>query len=149
MSINTDVRKYGEVAVTEARKPWLAAVGATDLAYGQIRKQLDELPAELRRVREGATKLDVRSAATTATGQVREVAEAYVSTAREAYETLAHRGDLVVRRIRRRPEVREAFAKTEQALSDAEKTVAQAEEKVTRPTRKTAPRKTTPRKTAK
>lgn len=144
----TDIRKYGETAVTEARKPWLAAVGATDLAYGQIRKQLEELPAELRKVREGATKIDVRSAATSATGQVRDAAEAYVSTARETYETLAHRGDLVVRRIRRRPEVREAFEKTEQVLSDAEKTVAQAEEKVTRPTRKTAPRKTTPRKTA-
>jgi hypothetical protein len=144
----TDIRKYGETALDEARKPWLAAVGATDLAYDRLRKQLEELPAELRRVREGATGLDVRAAANTAAGQAREVYATTVSTARETYETLAHRGDLVVRRLRRRPEVREGFEKAEQVLADAEKTVAQAEEKVTRPARKPAPRKTTPRKTA-
>lgn len=151
MSINTDVRKYGETVLDEARKPWLAAVGATDLAYGQLRRQLDELPAELRRVREGAGAIDagrLRAVAGTAAGQAREVYGAYVTTARETYETLAHRGDLVVRRIRRRPEVREGFEKAEQVLADAEKTVEQAEEKVTRPAgtaRK--PRKTTPRRT--
>ena len=65
MPITTDVRKYGEtaleqgkLALDEARKPWYAAVGATDLAYDQIREQFKELPTEaqgrLRRLQSGA-----------------------------------------------------------------------------------------------
>ena len=146
MSINTDVRKYGEtvleqgkVALDEARKPWLAAVGATDLAYDRLRKQVEELPAELRRLRDGADAAQLRT-------QAREAYATTVGTARETYETLAHRGDLVVRRLRRRPEVADTFAKAEQVLLDAEKTVVEAEEKVTRPagtTRKAPARKAT------
>jgi exonuclease VII small subunit len=148
MPITTDVRKYGEtvleqgkVALDEARKPWLAAVGATELAVGQLREQLKELPTEvearLRRLQSGAGQIDaanLRDAFGTAATQARQTYGAYVAQAREKYDDFAHRGDLVVRRIRRSPEVREAFDRTEQLLTDAEKTVEAAEDKVTRPT---------------
>jgi ABC-type transporter Mla subunit MlaD len=144
MSITTDVRKYGEtvleqskIALDEARKPWLAAVGATDLAVGQLREQLKDLPTEvetsIRRLQSGAGQIDaarLRSTVETAATQAKVTYGAYVAQAREAYDTLAHRGDLVVRRLRRSPEVGEAFGKAEQLLTDAENTVEKAQEKV-------------------
>src|SRR6266487_4167909 len=106
MPTNTDYRKYadtvleqGKAAFDEARKPLLAWVGATDLAYDRLRSQLKELPAR--------------------------------AQAREQYATLSHRGELVVRRLRRRPEVRSAFGRTEKLLSRTEKLVEEAEEQVT------------------
>lgn len=150
MPISTDVRKYretvleqGKVALDEARKPWYAAVGATDLAYGQLREQLEqlkELPAEaqarLRSLQSGAGQIDaahLREAVDTATTQAREVYATYLTQARETYESLTHRGELVVRRLRRSPEVHGAFDKAEELLSGAEATVEKAEQKVTRP----------------
>jgi hypothetical protein len=161
MSITTDVRKYGETvleqgkqALDEARKPWFAAVGAGDLAYGRVQKQLTQLPGELqvqlRRLRETAGEIDaahLRDAVGTAAGQAREVYVAYTDLARERYEELAHRGELVVRRLRRSPEVSDAFDKAEELISEAGEKVEQAEEKVTKPgPAKTAPRGTSARK---
>jgi hypothetical protein len=158
MSITTDVRKYRETvleqskqALDEARKPWYAAVGASDLAYDRIQKQLTQLPVEvqgqLRRLRGTAGELDaahVRAAVGTAAGQARETYAAYTGLVREQYESLAHRGELVVRRLRRSPEVRGAFGKAEELISEAGEKVEQAEEKVTKPgPRRTAPRSTT------
>jgi hypothetical protein len=165
MSVSTDVRKYretvleqGKVALGEARKPWYAAVGATDLAYGQLREQLTQLPAEVqarvRRLQSGAGEIDaahLRDAVATAAGQTREVYDAYVAQARSAYESLAHRGELVVRRLRRSEEVRSAFDKAEEVLSDARETVEEADAKVTQPTpaRKAPARKVPAGRTAK
>jgi hypothetical protein len=42
MPITSDLKKYGD----EARKPLFAAVGAAELAYGQIVGQLTDLPVE-------------------------------------------------------------------------------------------------------
>jgi hypothetical protein len=163
MSLSTeDVRRtvleQGKVALDEARKPWLAAVGATDLAYGQLREQLKELPVELRKLQSVPGQLDpaqLRQTVEAARGAARDAGRAYATAARDTYETLAHRGDLVVRRIRRRPEVRETFEAAEEVLSEAHDAVAKAEEKVTRPTgttRKpathTAPARTAPARTA-
>jgi hypothetical protein len=161
MPLSTDdVRKYGEtvleqskIALDEARKPWLAAVGATELAYGQIREQLKDLPTELRKLRTGAGQIDaaqVRDAVEGAAGTARQAAGTYATAARETYQTLAHRGELVVRRIRRSPEVGETFGKAEGILAGAEKAVEHAENKVTRPTgtTRTAPARKTPAKTA-
>ena len=199
MPISTDVRKYGEtaleqgkLALDEARKPWYAAVGATDLAFDQLREQFKELPTEaqgrLRRLQSGAGQVDAaqlrdavgtattqardavgiattqardavgtattqaRDVVGTATTQAREVYEAYLTQARETYEALAHRGELVVRRLRRSPEVRSAFDRTEDLLSDAETTVQKSEQKVTRPgritTRTPAARKAPAKRTA-
>jgi hypothetical protein len=159
MPMSTDVRKYGEtvleqgkIALDEVRKPWLAAVGATELAYGQIREQLKELPAELRKLRTGAGQIDaaqVRGAVDAAAGTARQAAGTYATAARETYETLAHRGELVVRRVRRSPEVGEAFGKAEEILTGAEKAVEGAEDKVTRPdgTARKAPARKTPAST--
>jgi len=161
MSITTDVRKYGETvleqgkqALDEARKPWYAAVGAGTLAYDRLQKQLVQLPTEvqdqLRKLRANAGELD--------TAQLREVVGktanqavaaygAYAGQARERYEALAHSGELVVRRLRRSPEVHEAFDKAESLLSDAGRKVEHAEGKVTKPgPQKTAPRTTRARK---
>jgi exonuclease VII small subunit len=160
MPITDDVRKYGEtvleqgkVALDEARKPWYAAVGAGNLAVGQLQAQLSQLPAE---VQAGVRKLQsaqldptaVRSAVENAAGQATTAYEAYAAQAREAYETLAHRGELVVRRLRRSPEVKETFDKAEELIADAGTTVATAEEKVTRPDRATTPKPAAAAKTA-
>lgn len=144
MPITDDVRKYGEtvleqgkVALDEARKPWYAAVGAGDLAYGQLSQQLTQLPAEVQaRVRKLQTvpaQLDpgaVRGAVETATSQGMKVYGFYTAQARETYETLAHRGELVVRKLRRSPEVRETFDRVEELVADAGETVAKAGETV-------------------
>ncbi|HEV7657981.1 MAG TPA: hypothetical protein VGP36_25045 [Mycobacteriales bacterium] len=151
MPITDDVRKYGEtvleqgkVALDEARKPWYAAVGAGELAVGQLQQQLTQLPAEVqarvRKLQTNGKQIDpaaVRSAVETAAGQAAGAYETYAAQAKETYESLAHRGELVVRRLRRSPEVKDTFAKAEEIVSDAGKTVATAEEKVTKPGRTT------------
>lgn len=153
MPITDDVRKYGETVLDEARKPWYAAVGAGELAYGQLSQQLTQLPAEVQaRVRKLQTvpnRLDptaVRGAVETATSQGLKVYGSYTAQARETYESLAHRGELVVRRLRRSEEVKETFAKAQELVAEAGETVAAAEDTVTRPgptaTRKPAAEKT-------
>lgn len=160
--LSTDMRKYGEtvreqgkVALDEARKPWYAAVGAGDLAYDRIQKQLTQLPAEvqgqLRRFRSTAGELDaahLKAAVGTAAGQAKETYATVTDLAREQYESLAHRGELVVRRMRRSPEVRSAFDKTEDLISDAGRKVEQADDTVTKPgaVKTATPRRTTARK---
>ena len=160
MPITTDMRKYGEtvreqgkVALDEARKPWYAAVGAGDLAYGQLSQQLTQLPVEvqarLRRLQSGAGQIDaahLRSAVETAAQQAVGAYGAYATQARETYESLAHRGELVVRRLRRSPEVKETFSKAEGLVTEAGQAVATAEEKVTKPGPVTTGRPATSRK---
>ena len=145
--IPDEVRKYretvleqGKVALEEARKPWYAAVGAGELAYGQLQAQLSQLPTEvqarLRKLQSGGRPLDaatVRSAVENAAGQAAGAYGAYTAQARQTYESLAHRGELVVRRLRRSPEVTETFEEAEDVVADAGEAVATAEEKVTRP----------------
>ena len=147
MPITDDVRKYGgtvleqgKVALDEARKPWYAAVGAGELAYGQLQAQLTQLPTEvqtrIRRLQTVPTQLDptvVRDAVETATAQGLRTYGFYANQAKETYESLAHRGELVVRRLRRSPEVRETFDKAQQLVAEAGETVAKAEDSVTRP----------------
>jgi hypothetical protein len=162
MSLSTDVRKYGETvleqgkqALDEARKPWYAAVGAGDLAYDRIQRQLIQLPAEvqdqLRRFRGTAAELDtahLKAAVGTAAGQAKETYVAYTGLAREQFESLAHRGELVIRRLRRSPEAREAFDKAEDLISDAGRKVGQVDDAVTKPgpVKTAAPRRSTGRK---
>jgi heparin binding hemagglutinin HbhA len=150
MPTNTDVRKYtetvleqGKAAFTEARKPLLAWVGATDLAYDRLRSQLKELPeqtqAGVKKLQERAQGgLDpvqvtarVRQAVGTYATQAKETYDTYREQAREQYDTLSHRGELIVRRLRRRPEVRAAFGQTEKLLGRTEKFVEEVEEEVT------------------
>ena len=147
MPITDEVRKaretvleQGKGALEEARKPWYAAVGAGELAYGQLQAQLSQLPAEVqarvRKLQTGGRQLDaatLRSAVENAAEQAAGAYGSYAAHARETYESLAHRGELVVRRLRRSPEVRQTFDLAEDAVADAGKAVATAEEKVTRP----------------
>jgi len=177
MPTSTEVRKYtdtvleqSKAALGEARKPFLAWVGATDLAYDRLRAQLRELPAETQarvkklqeRAQGGAPTLDpvqvtarVRQAVESYATQAREAYDSYREQAREQYDTLSHRGELVVRRLRRRPEVRAAFKRTEKLLDHTEQLVEDAEEGVTgrpatqgqarkAPARKAPARKSTP-----
>jgi hypothetical protein len=161
MPITDDVRKYGEtvleqgkVALEEVRKPWYAAVGAGELAYGQLQAQLTQLPAEVqarvRKLQSASGQLDpaaVREAVEHATNQGLRTYGTYATQAKETYESLAHRGELVVRRLRRSPEVKETFAKTQELAADAGGTVAAAQEKVTKPGRPTTSKPATPRAT--
>src|SRR5437763_1537043 len=71
MPTGTDVRKYTDTA----RKPLLAWVGATDLAYDRLRTQLKDLPATL--------TLDPREATT----RVRHALEGYAAQGGEAEQT--------------------------------------------------------------
>lgn len=164
MPITDEVRKVGEtvleqgkVALDEARKPWYAVVGASELAASQLQQQLTQLPAEVQaRVRKLQTgQFDpavVREAVENATAEGLKAYGSYAAQARETYETLAHRGELVVRRLRRSPEVTETFAKAQELVAEAGETVAAAEEKVTEPgpattrTPAAAKKTTTPRK---
>jgi heparin binding hemagglutinin HbhA len=130
MPTSTDVKKYGEtvleqgkVAISEARKPLLAAVGATNLALDQLRAQLKDLPAE---TQEQLKRLQDRlqdRAATLDRVRVRKAVEEYAEQARETYDTLAKRGERVVRRLRRDPQVRNAFAETEELVERTEELV--------------------------
>jgi exonuclease VII small subunit len=165
--ITDEVKKYGEtvleqgkVALDEARKPWYAAVGAGELAYGQLQAQLAQLPAEVqarvRKLQANGKQLDpavVREAVENATAEGLKAYGTYAAQAKETYETLAHRGELVVRRLRRSPEVTETFEKAQELVADAGQTVAAAEDKVTKPgrpvTRKPAAPKATTTKAAK
>jgi exonuclease VII small subunit len=145
MPITDDVRKYGEtvleqgrLALDEARKPWYAAVGAGELAASQLQTQLSQLPAEVQaRIRKlQQAQLDpavVRQAVENATAEGLKAYGTYAAQAKETYETLAHRGELVVRRLRRSPEVTETFEKAQDLVAEAAGTVAVAEEKVTKP----------------
>ena len=170
MPIPDEVRKaretvleQGKVALEEARKPWYAAVGAGELAYGQLQAQLSQLPAEVQarvqKLQANGRQLDaatLRSAVENAAEQAAGAYGTYAAQARETYESLAHRGELVVRRLRRSPEVVETFERAEDAVADAGKVVAEAEEKVTRPgpatirkpVAKTAPARKAPAKRA-
>jgi heparin binding hemagglutinin HbhA len=178
MPTSTDVRKYtdtvleqGKAAIGEARKPFLAWVGATDLAYDRLRAQLKDLPAETQarvkklqeRTQGGVPSLDpvqmtarVRQAVETYATQARDAYGSYREQAREQYDMLSHRGEVAVRRLRRRPELRAAFARTERFLDRTETLVEDAEEEVTgrpagqsaqarkAPARKAPARKSTP-----
>lgn len=151
MPITDDVRKYGgtvleqgKVVLDEARKPWYAAVGAGEL----VTRQLVQVPGE---VQVRLTKLqstDPKDAVQTATGKALSAYGTAAAQAKETYEELAHRGELVVRRLRRSPEVKSAFDRAEEIVADAGDAVSGAEDKVTKPgpvsTRKPAAAKTTP-----
>lgn len=153
---NTDARKYsetvleqGRAALDEARKPLFAAVGATNLAFDQLRTQLRDLPAEtqeqLRKLQDRAGTLD--------RAKVRKAVEEYAEQARDTYVTLARRGEKVVRQLRRDPRIRNAFAETEELVERTEEAVTGRPAKPTRttttaakaPARKTTARKTTPK----
>lgn len=179
----TDPRTYGEAvidqgkaALDEVRKPLLAAVGATDLAVGQIRASLRDFPAgpqqrlralqdealaQLRRLQEraqtGSTPVDptqVRQAVQTYTAQARDAYGTYSAQARETYDTLTHRGELVVRRLRRSPELRHGFEEAGELLERVDGAVERAGDGIDstqrtvtgkRPGANTAPRKPAPR----
>jgi predicted DNA-binding protein len=153
MPTSTDVRKYGETvleqgkaALGEARKPLLAAVGATNLAIGQLRSQLKDLPAEtqeqLKKLQDRANTLDRT--------RVRKAVEEYAEQARETYATLAQRGERVVRQLRRDPRVRNAFAETEELVERTETAVTgrPATNSTTRSSSGTAPARKSPARKA-
>jgi hypothetical protein len=143
MPIIDEVRKrretavdQGKVALEGARKPWYAAVGVGDLAYvrlnelqGEVQTQVDKLQARRRQL-DSST---LREAVDSATTRGRKAYGAYAAHARETYESLAHRGEIVVRRMRRSHEVKETFEQVEHVVADAGRAVATAEEKVTHP----------------
>jgi len=149
MPITDDVRKYretvleqGKVALEEVRKPWYAAVGASEFAYERLQTQLSQLPAEVqarvRKLQSNGRELDataVRSAVENAAEHAAGAYGTYAAQARDTYESLAHRGELVVRRIRRSDEVKETFEKAGDVVADAGKAVGKAEDAVTRPGR--------------
>ena len=168
MQITDEVRKYretvleqGKVALGPARKPWYAAVGAGEFAYEQLQAQLSQLPTELqgrvRKLQAGGRQLDaaaLRSAVENAAEHAAGTYGTYAAQARDTYDSLAHRGELVVRRLRRSPEVKETFEKVEGAVTDAGQAVSKAEETVTqpgpvttrKPAEKTAPARKAPAK---
>lgn len=145
MPTATDVRKYretvleqGKTALGEARKPLLAAVGATNLAYDQLRTQLKDLPAEtqgqLRKLQDEAQtqlkKLQERAQDRAAvldpaevSTRVRRAVGEYAAQAAHTYDVLVRRGEKLVHGARRDRRVRHAFTETEQLVEQAEEAV--------------------------
>ena len=139
MPITDEVRKYRETALEQGkvvRKPWYAAVGAGNVAYGRLTKLPDEVQTRVRKLRADRRQLDastLREAVETATTRSRKAYEGYAAQARETYQSLAHRGEIVVRRMRRSHEVKGTFERAEHVVAEAGRAVATAEEKVTHP----------------
>ena len=132
MPITDEVRKrretaleQGKVAIDGARKPWYAAVGASNLAYVRLSELQGEVQSRVQKLQAGSRDLD-RST-------LRKAYDGYVAQARETYESLAHRGEIVVRRLRRSHEVKETFERAEHVVAEAGRVVATADEKVTHP----------------
>ena len=166
MLITDEVRRRGETALEQgkgalegARKPWYAAVGAGNLVYVRLNELRDEVQTRVHKLQTGSRELDsftLREAMESATTRSRKAYEEYAANARQTYESLAHRGEIVVRRMRRRPEVKETFERAEHVVADAGRAVASAEEKVTHPgpmittgprrAKTTAPRRRAPAK---
>ena len=143
MPITDDVRKYGETVLEQGKRrsrrpasPGTRRWAPATLAYEQAaRTQLSQLPAEVQdRLRKLRTKRpsNRRREAVGKTAD-QSAAGTYAAQAKETYETLAHPGELVVRRLRRSPEVHEAFDKAESLVADTGKNVEQAEDTVTKP----------------
>ncbi len=136
MRTTVDVRKYGDsmreqgkTSFEEARKLVHAWVGATDLAYERVRTELKDLDA-----RAQVDKLQKQAKSLT----VADVRKQF----RVTYTDLAKRGEKVIRDLRRRPQTRLVFTRTEKALKDTEKRVEEAEQHVTgRPAKKPAAHK--------
>lgn len=155
MPITDEVRKrretaldQGKAALEGARKPWYAAVGAGNLAYERLNELQGEVRTQAHKLQTTRRQMDsstLREAVDSATTRGRNAYEAYAAHARETYESLAHRGEIVVRRMRRSHEVKETFERAESVVADAGRAVATAEEKVTHP----GPMTTTARKRAK
>jgi hypothetical protein len=161
MMITDEVRKYratvleqGKVALEEARKPWYAAVGAGELAYVQLSQLPVEVQTRVRKLQSGGRQIDaatLRSAVENAAEHAAGAYGTYAAQARDTYESLAHRGEIAVRRLRRSPEVRQTFEKAGDAVAEAGKAVSTAEHTVTepgRPTTRKAPAKTAPARKA-
>lgn len=131
-----DVRKYGDTvreqgktSFDEARKLMHAWVGATDLAYHRVLAELRDLDARAR-----LEKLQDRTKKLTVADVRKQV--------RVTYSDLAKRGEKVIRDLRRRPQTRLVFTKTEKALKETEKHVEEAEQHVTgRPAKRQAAQK--------
>lgn len=145
MPAGTDTRHYreavleqGKAALTEARKPLFAAVGATNLAYDQLRSQLRELPdqtqeqlrrlqdeaqSQLKKLQDRAGDRAVELTPAQLSARLRKIVEEYAAQARENYVTLAHRGEKVVAKLRRDRRVRELFAGTEEFVERTEEAV--------------------------
>jgi hypothetical protein len=101
MPITDEVRKYretvleqGKVALDEVRKPWYAAVGASEFAYERLQTQLSQLPAEVqarvRKLQSNGRQLDataVRSAVENAAEQAAGAYGTYAAQARDTYES--------------------------------------------------------------
>ncbi len=88
MPITDDVRKYretvleqGKVALEEARKPWYAAVGASEFAYERLQTQLSQLPAEVqarvRKLQSGGRQLDAAAVRSAVENAAEQAAGAY------------------------------------------------------------------------
>lgn len=153
MSITTDAREaaeafiaQGKAAVGDARKPFYAWVGASDLALKRIstlqaeaqaraRTLQAEAQTRARTLQEAAGGLPDRAQQLSPAG-VRAVAEAYGEQARDAYDYFARRGAQVVAQVRRSPAARRTEARFEQVVDEVDETVADTADSAKATTRK-------------
>lgn len=118
MSVATDLRKRGETALTDARKPLYAVVGAGELAFSQARTQLKDLPADVQakiedlrneakarfdelktRGEQLQGKAESTAKGVANPGVVKSAIDAYVKQAKDLYDGLAVRGQQVVVKV--------------------------------------------------
>ncbi|MGZ4517231.1 MAG: heparin-binding hemagglutinin [Mycobacteriaceae bacterium] len=123
--------------IDQAKTPFLAAIGAGDYALASVteavmnarsraltvrsraeeraesaRGRVADFPEEFNaQLNELRTKLDPE--------ELRRVADAYVQAAAGIYVSLAERGDEVIAKVRKQPQVEEAIERAEDAAEDA------------------------------
>ncbi len=118
--------KSKPTAIDQAKTPLLAAIGAGDFALNSVRgavtdaRSRAEERVETTRDRVSAIPDEIDELRSKlAPEELRRVAEAYVQAAASIYVSLAERGEEAVSRVRKQPQVEQAFERAEGARGDA------------------------------
>ncbi len=118
--------KTKPTAIDQAKTPLLAAIGAGDFALNSVRgavtdaRSRAEERVETTRDRVSAIPDEIDELRSKlAPEELRRVAEAYVQAAASIYVSLAERGEEAVSRVRKQPQVEQAFERAEGARGDA------------------------------
>jgi heparin binding hemagglutinin HbhA len=118
-----DVRKAGEQAraavtnaVEQARTPFLAAIGAGDVAtqavFDAVTKARGQFAERAEQARELSGKLEA--------GELRQLVDQYAEAAQRLYQHLTEHGEQTVARLRSQPQLKRAVEQFDQAAQAAQ-----------------------------
>lgn len=120
-------------AVEQARTPFMAALGAGDLAANAVVDTLSKVRAQINARTESA-RAGVQELPTNLTelrskldpSELRKVADTYTQSARDYYGKLANRGEDALGRLREQPQVQRAWSQVENVQGRVETAVEDA-----------------------